>query len=142
MTVKRSQRRWLGWATGLILAVAVLAGALILTRSLWSEFLFNVTGEETLLAQVRGGLEWLGNVTRPQPVTEDSVPVANAGVNPFGVNVFLEQEVEPEKRERAVQMIADAGFHWIRQEFPWQDIEIHGKGDFEDRRHEPYRSAW
>jgi hypothetical protein len=41
-----------------------------------------------------------------------------------------------------MQMIADAGFRWIRQEFTWEDIEIHGKGDFEDRRHEPYRSAW
>jgi hypothetical protein len=54
----------------------------------------------------------------------------------------LNQEVEPEKRERSVQMIADAGFHWLRQEFPWEDIEIHSKGDFEDRRHEPHRSAW
>jgi hypothetical protein len=63
-------------------------------------------------------------------------------MNPFGVNVFLEQEVEPQKREQAVQMIADAGFHWLRQEFPWEDIEIHGKGDFQDRRHEPHRSAW
>ncbi len=101
-----------------------------------------MTGEESLAGQVRGGLEWLGNITRPRPETADLVPVANAGVNPFGVNIFLEQEVEPEKREQAVQMIADAGFHWIRQEFPWEDIEIHGKGDFEDRRHEPYRSAW
>jgi hypothetical protein len=33
-------------------------------------------------------------------------------------------------------MIADAGFHWIRQEFPWEDIEIHGKGDFVDRRND------
>jgi hypothetical protein len=39
-------------------------------------------------------------------------------------------------------MAANAGYHWLRQEFPWEDIEIHGKGDFEDRRHEPYRSAW
>ena len=39
-------------------------------------------------------------------------------------------------------MIAAAGFHWIRQEFPWEDIEVHGKGDFQDRRTEPYRSAW
>ena len=30
----------------------------------------------------------------------------------------------------------------MRQEFTWEDIEIHGKGDFEDRRHEPYKSAW
>ncbi len=134
--------RFPGRLPGLLLAVGVLAGVLLLTRPLWSHFLYGVTGEETLLAQVRGGLEWVGNLTRPRPDTADFVPVANAGVHPFGVNTFLEQEVEPQKRERAVQMIADAGFHWIRQEFPWEDIEIHGKGDFEDRRHEPARSAW
>jgi hypothetical protein len=39
-------------------------------------------------------------------------------------------------------MAAEAGFHWLRQEFPWEDIEVHGKGDFQDRRHQPYRSAW
>jgi hypothetical protein len=142
MAVRRARPRWLGWIAGLLLALVVLAAALVFTRSRWSEFLYNVTGEEALLAQVRGGLEWLGNLTRPRPETADFVPVANASVNPFGVNVFLEQEVEPQKRELAVQMIADAGFHWLRQEFPWEDIEIHGKGDFEDRRHEPYRSAW
>jgi len=120
----------------------LLAGTLVLTYPLWSEFLFQVTGEESLSGQVRGGLEWLGNVTRPRPDTADLVPVANAGVSPFGVNTFLQEEVEPEKRELSVQMIADAGFRWIRQEFPWEDIEIHGKGDFEDRRNEPYRSAW
>jgi len=142
MTVNRSGARWLGWVVGLILAAVVLAVVLALSYPLWSEFLFNVTGEESLPAQVRGGLEWLGNITRPQPETHDFVPVDNAGLNPFGVNTFLQEEVEPEKREHAIQMIAGAGFHWIRQEFPWEDIEIHGKGDFEDRRHEPYRSAW
>ena len=63
-------------------------------------------------------------------------PVMHAGYNPFGVNTFMEQEVEPVKRERICQMLHDAGVGWIRQEFPWEDIEIHGKGDFEDRRHE------
>ncbi len=142
MTVERSSRGWLGWAVGLMLLAVTLVVLVVLAYPLWSGFLFNVTGEETLPAQIRGGLEWLGNVTRPRPETADFVPVANAGVNPFGVNTFLEQEVEPEKRELALQMIADAGFRWIRQELPWEDIEIHGKGDFEDRRHEPYRSAW
>ncbi|MCP4425485.1 MAG: glycoside hydrolase family 5 protein, partial [Chloroflexi bacterium] len=33
-----------------------------------------------------------------------------------------------------LQLINEAGFRWIRQEFVWEDIEIHGKGDFEDRR--------
>jgi len=82
--------------------------------------------------------------TRLQPPlkTADMVPVQDADLAPFGVNTFLQQEVEPEKRELAMKLVADAGFRWIRQEFPWEDIEIHGKGDFEDRRNEPYHSAW
>ena len=142
MTVRQARPGWLGWIGGLILVALVLIVALVLTHPLWSDFLFRVTGEESLPAQIRGGLEWLGNITRPQPETADFTPVANAGVNPFGVNTFLQEEVEPSKRELAMQMIADAGFKWIRQEFPWEDIEIHGKGDFQDRRHEPIRSAW
>lgn len=50
------------------------------------------------------------------------------------MNTFLEQEVETEKRARSLQLIGEAGFGFIRQEFPWEDIEIHGKGDFVDRR--------
>jgi hypothetical protein len=142
MTISKSRRNWLGWIVGLALVAGVLAGVLVLTHPLWSDLLFNITGEETMPAQVRGALVWLGNITRPRPETSDFTPVDNAGLNPFGVNTFLQEEVEPEKRERAVQMIAEAGFHWLRQEFPWEDIEIHGKGDFEDRRHEPTRSAW
>jgi hypothetical protein len=123
----------------LLLLVALLLPA---CRADPTTGLFELTGEEDFLPQLRG-LSQLGvGRLRPQPQTAPYAPVAHAGVNPFGINVFLEQEVEPQKRERALEMIAAAGFHWIRQEFPWEDIEIHGKGDFEDRRHEPYRSAW
>ena len=100
------------------------------------------TGEEAFFSQVKGLTDLAVDSVRPRLNTGDDIPVAPADVNPFGVNVFLEQEVDPAKRELAVQMAAEAGFHWLRQEFPWEDIEIHGKGDFEDRRHEPYRSAW
>ncbi len=136
--IPRRTARALGWA----LALLGLAVLLLLTQSSWRAFLFGVTGEESLPAQLRGGFEWLGNLARPRPETQDMVPVDHTGMNPYGVNVFLEQEVEPAKREQSVRMVAEAGFHWLRQEFPWEDIEIHGKGDFEDRRHEPYRSAW
>jgi len=98
--------------------------------------MFAWTGEENLLPQVRGMGQLVTNVLHPQPRTAPDVPVAHAGVNPFGINAFLEQEVEEWKREQSLQMIADAGFHWIRQEFPWEDIEIHGKGDFVDRRND------
>ena len=98
--------------------------------------IFDYTGEEKPLSQVRGLGQLAANVLHPSPQTASGEPIAHAGVNPFGINVFLNEEVEPEKRERSVQMIADAGFHWLRQEFPWEDIEIHGKEDFVDRRND------
>ena len=107
-----------------------------------SELVSAWTGETDVAPQAKALLQLSYDVVRPRPATEDYAPVAHAGLNPFGVNTFLEQEVEPAKREASVRMIADAGFDWIRQEFPWEDIEIHGKGDYEDRRHEPHRSAW
>ncbi len=100
-------------------------------RALW-----NLTGEEQPIAQVRGFVEYLGNFTRRQPQLDTSARPALADVNPYGINTFLQQEVEPAKRARQVQMIAEAGFHWLRQEFPWEDIEIHGRGDFTDRRND------
>ena len=112
------------------------------TRAPGQGVLFYLTGEQALLPQIKGLSDLAADVLRPRLHTADFAAVAHAGVNPFGVNVFLEQEADPAKRELAVRMASEAGFHWLRQEFPWEDIEIHGKGDFEDRRHEPYRSAW
>lgn len=106
------------------------------------QWLWNQTGERDLLPQIKGLTDLAGGLLRPQVDLASAAATEYAGVDPFGINVFLEQEVEPAKREQAVKMVADAGFHWLRQEFPWEDIEIHGKGDFEDRRHEPHRSAW
>ncbi|GBD09133.1 hypothetical protein HRbin22_01380 [Candidatus Thermoflexus japonica] len=118
-----------------------------LSGALWASsagmsWAYEVTGEENPLARLRGVLHYLTNFLRPAPQLAPDVRIAHTDDPPFGVNTFLEQEAEPEKRERTVRMIAEAGFRWIRQEFPWADIEIHGKGDFEDRRHIPYRSAW
>jgi hypothetical protein len=74
---------------------------------------------------------------------QPETPIAHNGVNPFGINTFLQQEVEPAKRERQVELIAAAGFHWLRQEFPWYDIEVGGKGNFTDCRNPPKCiSAW
>jgi len=126
-----------------ILTAALLAVlALTACQASPSDGMFAWTGEDDLLPQLRGMGQLAANALHPSPNTAPDAPVAHAGVNPFGINVFLEQEVEKSKRERSLQMVSDAGFHWIRQEFPWEDIEIHGRGDFEDRRHEPYRSAW
>jgi len=124
-----------------ILSVVVLA-SLAGCAAAPSDLLFDLTGEEDLPRQISGLGQLVENLLHPSPQMAVDTPVANVGVNPFGINTFLEQEVEEWKREESLRMISEAGFHWIRQEFPWEDIEIHGKGDFEDRRHEPYRSAW
>ncbi len=50
--------------------------------------------------------------------------VPQAAVNPFGVNVALEQYDEAEL-EQALALIEAGGFRWVRQTFPWADIEAH-----------------
>ena len=130
----RSHRIAVGLIALAVLA-ALLAADLMQQGAAWRA-LWNVTGEEEPLAQVRGFVEFLGNATRRQPEVGATAAIMHADVNPYGINTFLQQEVEPAKRERQVQMIAEAGFHWLRQEFPWEDIEIHRRGDFIDRRND------
>jgi hypothetical protein len=74
--------------------------------------------------------------------TADLAPIAHTDGPPVGVNTFLEQEVEEAKLRRTLTLARDAGIGWLRQEFPWDDIEIHGQGDFQDRRTQPPQSAW
>jgi hypothetical protein len=106
------------------------------------EWMFDLTGEEQLAGQLRGLLDLASDLLRPRLNLQPEAPIAHNGVNPFGINTFLQQEVEETKREQQVRLIAEAGFHWMRQEFPWYDIEIHGKGNFEDCRFPPCHSAW
>jgi len=127
--------------TGVVLLMLLL-GSLFLGRASLQQGLFNITGEEELLKQISGSIQYLLTRIQPPLQTADNVPVQYAGVNPYGINTFLQNEVDPAKREKAIRLIAEAGIQWIRQEFTWEDIEIHGKDDFEDRRHEPYKSAW
>jgi hypothetical protein len=136
---KRRSRR--GWLAGVILA-GLFALLLYAYSGRISAALFNLTGEEKLFAQLKGLTDLSADLLRPRLDLAADAPVKHTDVSPFGVNVFLNEEVEPAKREQIVRLASEAGFHFLRQEFPWQDIEIHGKGDFEDRRNEPARSAW
>ncbi len=126
------------------LSLLLLSGLsfLILSLPVTRTWLWEHTGEEEFFAQVKGLTDLASDRLRPPLTLAPEAVIQEADLNPFGVNVFLEQEADPAKRELAVKMAAEAGYHWLRQEFPWEDIEIHGKGDFEDRRHEPARSAW
>ncbi|MEP7198829.1 MAG: hypothetical protein ABI874_03325 [Chloroflexota bacterium] len=126
---------------GVVLLVAA-STVVVITRAETRAVLASVTGEDELEKQLHALPEWLSGVARQQPQTADFAPIAYNGVNPFGVNTFLDQEVEPQKRAKQLDLIRDAGFKWIRQEFPWEDIEIHAKGDFMDRRNAKPVSAW
>jgi len=124
-----------------VLAACTLIGVLALALDLANQglvydYLWSVTGETNPPEQILGFAQYLTRFTRQQPDTEPFVYMPQADVNPFGVNTFLEQEVKPERRERQVREIAEAGFTWIRQQFPWEDIEHHAKGDFTDRRND------
>lgn len=125
-----------------LMVIIILGVGLWTQRASLSATLFNLTGEESFPAQVRALGQWTLDQLRPRLNLQPEVPIQHNGVNPFGLNTFLQQEVEPAKRERQVQLIAEAGFHWLRQEFPWYDIEISGKGNFEDCRFPPCHSAW
>jgi hypothetical protein len=105
-------------------------------RGLVWQALWNLTGEEEPASQLLGFVYYLGNYIRRQPDTQPMTPINHADVSPFGINTFLQQEVEVAKRERSLQLIREAGFTMIRQQFPWEDIEIHGRGDFTDRRND------
>ena len=117
--------------------VAILAG-LILLFALWPDTtsLYDLTGEEALPGQLRGVVHWMYSAVRPQPDLAPEAEIAYANVVPFGMNTFLQGEVLPEVREKSLQMLHEGGFNYIRQQFPWEDIEIHGQGDFVDRRND------
>jgi len=121
--------------TALVLVWIVVVSACWFFRTPLRQYLSSVTGEEDPWEQVKGfGRLIVLSLTHPPLQLEPDVPIAHAGVSPFGINTFLEQEVEPEKVEQSLRMIRDAGFRWIRQEFPWEDIEQSGRGDFWDHR--------
>jgi polysaccharide biosynthesis protein PslG len=129
-------RKRLFFAAGL----ALIFGALLLldlaNRGLAWQFFWSQTGEEEPLAQVRGMVEWAGNLTRPQPINDPLIPINHKNEYPYGINTFLHQEVEAVKVEQQLRQIAEAGFGWIREEFTWEEIEVDGRGQFTDSRND------
>ena len=67
-------------------------------------------------------------------------PIALANVWPWGVNTFLDLEVETWKRRQTLKMVSDAGIRWMKQHIPWADIEAPGRGEYFDAS--ARRSTW
>ena len=99
--------------------------------------LFDLTGEESLDGQLLGVVQWFNAAVRPQPKLAVDVAVTHVPDSPFGMNVFIQGEPSLEVREQILRELNEAGFRWIRQQFDWEDIEIHDKDDFVDRRNDP-----
>lgn len=133
----RTRRRRAALAALVVLILAAVVGFAEPLRAAMAGW----TGEEALGQQIKGtlSLAYL-QLTQPKPETAPMVPIAHTGLRPYGVNTFFEQEVEVAKVEQSLALIADAGFGWIRQQFPWEDIEISAKGDYWD--HKWNQSAW
>ncbi len=119
---------------------ALLAVTAFLARGSIYQLLADWTGEEELTWQMKGMAYLVLSAIQPSHATEDFAPVRYTDVNPFGINTFLEQEVEETKIRQSLQLIRDAGFHWIRQEFPWEDIEKPAKGQYWDNKYN--QSTW
>jgi hypothetical protein len=79
---------------------------------------------------------WAGD---PPTTSRTPAPLPLADVNPYGVNVFLDKEVDPWKKEQTLNMVQAAGIGWIKQEFPWSELEFK-KGVFWDDAHQ--KSSW
>ncbi len=60
--------------------------------------------------------------------------IPNTDLNPFGANFFLDREVEEWKLRKTLQMARDAGLGWVKQQFPWEEIEPVEKGSYYDER--------
>jgi len=105
-------------------------------RRLWLFFLLALIGLAGLLAD---GFT-LGPFLQPAllpPVSPHTLP--HTDLNPYGVNIFLDKEVEDWKKRRTMEMIAAAGIGWVRQQFSWAEIEPR-PGDFWDSRYN--KSSW
>lgn len=60
-------------------------------------------------------------------------PVPLSEVQPYGVNTFLHKEVDSWKKDKTLSMAKAMGVGWIKQQFPWAEIEY---------RVDPSRPFW
>ncbi len=74
----------------------------------------------------------------------DARPIAWADVPQLGVNLYgIQNEADPANVTRTLELARGLGARFARMQMPWEDVEIHARGDFEDRRNpRDVKSAW
>ncbi|MFQ3633554.1 cellulase family glycosylhydrolase [Roseiflexus sp.] len=98
-----------------------------------------------LLSGALAAFTWFDNeVNRGVTYTPPSAPVAWSDVPQIGVNAYnLQFEPNPADVTRTLELARAMGAHFVRIQMPWDDVEIHAKGDFVDRRNlDQTRSSW
>src|SRR3954469_23712950 len=80
---------------------------------------------------------WTDTPTAKTPRQVDPVPLAE--VNPYGVNTFLHKEVDLWKKEQTLDMASQMGAGWIKQQFPWAEIEFAKDHFYDDKNNQ---SSW
>ena len=105
------------YASVLFVLLNALGAAAWLSRAALGHTLAHWTGETELRCQLRGAASLLWQkATQRTPRTDPLVPIAHTGVSPYGVNTFLQLEVEPAKVERSLRLASEAGFRFIRHD--------------------------
>ncbi|HEX2515307.1 MAG TPA: cellulase family glycosylhydrolase [Chloroflexota bacterium] len=90
------------------------------------------------LVAAAGGALTLAACGQEAPPPPRTVP--HTDLNPWGTNTFLHKEVETWKKQQTFKMIQEAGIGWVKQQFPWEEIEQPRKGEFFDRKYN--HSTW
>ena len=101
--------------------IALALAGLVLAASIWWDNAAN-----------RG----IDGVVDRQAIAWADVP--RGGVNTYGLHqevvTAAERASGDNKVARTFRLIREAGFHFVRVQFPWEDIEVCGRGDFRDCR--------
>ncbi|WP_124681802.1 O-antigen ligase family protein [Candidatus Viridilinea mediisalina] len=79
---------------------------------------------------------WFDNsANRGMTFTPALEPIVGGSGPVVGVNFFnIHMEPDPEAVRRSFELAAAMGARFARMQVPWDDLEIHARGDFEDRR--------
>src|SRR4051794_5273964 len=94
------------------------------------------------MCSILGATVWWDNASNrgiDSPMTGTPLQWSNVprgGVNTYALHLEVvtpaQRATNDNKVARTFQMIQDAGFHFVRVQFPWEDIEVCGKGQFHD----------
>ncbi len=98
-----------------------------------------------LLFGALAGVVWQDNSVNRGVTFRPSLPPLPWTDGPaLGVNLYnIQFEPDPATVTRTLEHARDLGARYVRIQMPWDDVEIHAKGDFEDRRNPGRtRDAW